>query len=81
MANYVFDKKGLRKVDEIEELGNKICKFVGQYERKKGWSPEFAALAEILIRIKRVLKSHDKQFKKLEGNKKDILEHKEEVIK
>jgi len=58
--------KDFKKVDKIEELGDKICKFVGYYERKKGWSPEFAALAEILIRIKRIFKSHDEQFKKLE---------------
>jgi len=64
--------KDFKKIDKIEELGDKICKFVGYYERKKGWSPEFAALAEILIRIKRIFKSHDEQFKKLE---KHNLEH------
>lgn len=58
--------KDFKKIDEIEELGNKICKLVGYYEREKGWSPEFAALAEILIHIKRIFKSHDEQFKKLE---------------
>jgi len=58
--------KDSKKIDKIEELGDKICKFVRYYERKKGWSPEFAALAEILIRIKRIFKSHDEQFKKLE---------------
>ena len=81
MANYVFDKKGLRKVDKIEELGNKICKFVRYYERGKGRVPELAALADVLSTISRILKSHDKRFKKLEENKKDVLEHKKGMIK
>jgi len=68
--------KDFKEVDEIEELGNKICKFVGYYEQEKGRNVLIAALGEILIRIKRILKVYDKRFEKLEEHLKD----KERVI-
>ncbi|MBA7549485.1 hypothetical protein ES705_41969 [subsurface metagenome] len=68
MANYVFDKKGLRKVDKIEELGNKICRLVEYYER------DLAALADVLMNIKEIFKSYDERFKKME----EYLEHKDQ---
>ena len=86
MANYVFDKKGLRKIDKIEELGSKICRLVKYYEKWDTYSGEgqgsaLAALADVLSTISRILKSHDKRFKKLEENKRDVLEYKKEVAK
>ena len=64
--------KGFRKVDKIEELGNKICKFVEYHEGNKGQNLlALAALAEILFNIREILISYDERFKRLEESLKD----------
>jgi len=71
MANYIFDKKGLQKIDKIKDLGDKICRFVNYYEKNKGQNSELAALADTLLSIKEIFKSHDEKFKKLEEHLKE----------
>jgi len=73
MANCISDRKGLRKVDKIEELGIKICKFVNYYEKidffthdDKEKNLALAALADLLINIREVFKSCDVRFKIIE---------------
>lgn len=75
MVKYVFDKKGLKKVDKIEELWNKVCKFAEYYEQgKKGRSLELAALADVLLCIREIFRSHDEQFKRLEKRNLELRE-------
>ena len=71
MANYIFDKKGLQKVDKIKELGDKVCKLVEYYEQGKGRVFKLAALADVLSATNRILKSHDERFKEIEERLKD----------
>jgi len=63
--------KEFKKIDEIKELGNKICRLVEYYERGKGRNLELAALADVLIVISRIFENHNKRFKKLEEQIKD----------
>jgi len=63
--------KDFKEVDKIEELGNKICRFVDYHEKSEGESLALAALADVLMNIKEVFKSYDKRFKKLEEHLKD----------
>lgn len=65
---YMTEIKDFKKVDKIEELGNKICKLVKYYERKDGYSHvlQVATLADVLITIREILKSYDRRFKELE---------------
>jgi hypothetical protein len=63
--------KDFKKIDKIEELGNKICRFTENYERRKGRSLELATLVDVLFGISKIFKSHDKRFKKLEEYLKD----------
>lgn len=65
--------KDFKKIDKIENLGNKICKFVKYYEEEKGQILKLAALADILLNIKEVFKSYDTRFKKLEGHLKEKI--------
>lgn len=64
--------RSLKKMDETEDLGDKICRFVNYYEKNKGQSLELAALADILISIKKIFRSYNEKFEKLE---KLNLEH------
>lgn len=64
--------KEFKKVDKIEELGNKIYRYVEYVaEGKEGRALELAALADILFSIREFLRSYDERFKKLEENLKD----------
>ena len=63
--------KEFKKVDRIEELGDKICKLVEYCEQGKGRIMELAALADVLSVTNRILKSYDERFKKMEEHLKD----------
>ena len=63
--------KNFKKEDKIEELGDKICKYVEYIAYgKKGRALELAALADILFSIReflRGLKGFEKRLKKVEA--------------
>ena len=66
-----------KEEDKIEELGNKICKFVEYHEGDRGQNIlALAALAEILFNIREIFKSYDERFEKLE----ECLKEKERMI-
>jgi len=68
----VIEIKEFKKVDKTEELGEKICRFVEYYEGDKGQnSLALAALAEILFSFRKIFRSYDERFKKLEENLKN----------
>jgi len=72
---YMANIKDFKKIDRIEELGNKICKFAEYYAKEKG--PKvlaLAALADILFNFREIFRSYDKRFKELEEHN---LEHQE----
>ena len=67
MIDYVFGKKGLRKIDKTENLGNKICKFVDYYGKEGGQKIlTIAALTDVLFSIREIFKMYDERIKKLE---------------
>ncbi|MBA7534343.1 hypothetical protein ES705_26589 [subsurface metagenome] len=66
--------KSLKKEDKIEELGNKICKYVEYIaDGKKGRALELAALADILFSIKGIFRRYEKRITELEKFKFNVL--------
>lgn len=64
--------KSFEKEDKIKDLGDKICRFVGYYEKNESENLELAALADTLFSIKEIFKNYDRRFKELEKNLKKV---------
>jgi len=56
-----------KEEDKIKDLGNKICRLVKYYEKKKSRIWEIAALADVLFAIVRILRDYKKRLKTIEA--------------
>lgn len=64
--------KSFEKENKIKELGDKIYRFVGYYEKNESENLELAALADTLFSIKEIFKNYDRRFEELEKNLKKV---------